>query len=190
MEQSGRSKTALVAAVVVLAAASFGRARSQEQAEVALREVEAQVVLYTVYRGPYDQVGSAISKLFAQAGPKGVFPAGSITFAYLNSPELTPAEHLLTEIRVPVAETALGLAGTLGDFTDVKKMPAVQLAVVHKPLGVGDPSGLRRRLYAWLHENGYHAMDTCQETFLSHGGTSYAQMESEIAVPVRKLAAE
>lgn len=190
MARSRRWVGVCLAALVVLAAASFGRARSQEQAEVSLREVGPEVVLYTLHRGPYQGVGPAIGKLFALVGQKGLMPAGNITFVYLNSPELISDEHYLTEIRVPVGEKALQMAGTLGEFTDVKRMPAMKLAVIHKPVGVEDPAGMRQRLYGWLSQNGYRAVDTCQETFLSHGGASYADMESEIAVPVAKTAAE
>jgi len=177
----------LLVAAVACGAVAASVAAQGDQPAVSLRDVNEQVVLYTIYRGPYEGVGQAIVKLFQMAGPKGLTPTGRISFVYLNNPALVSTEHYLTEIRFPVAEDALKLAGTLGEFTDVKKLPAMQVAVIHKPIGVADPSGLRKALSAWVRQNGYETMDSCYETFFNRA-TDYAQMENEILYPVRKLA--
>ncbi len=179
--------SASAAALAMVVAGALAAAEAGQPA-VTIRKAPEQVVLYTLYRGPYDGVGPVIGKLMMQAGQKGIAPQGNISFAYLNNPGLTTKEHNLVEIRVPVGQAALKLAGTLGEFTDVKALPAMDLAVIVKPKGVSDPTQLRAQLAAWIHDNGYEAVDACSETFLGMGG-GYADMESEIAYPVRKLAA-
>lgn len=155
---------------------------------VALREEAGQVVVYTIHRGPYEQVGGPIGQLFMKVMQNGMMPQGAITLAYLNNPEITEPAHLLTEVRVPVGEGALEKAGTLGDFTDVKAIPALQYAVIRKPKGDADPAVLRETLYAWVRENGYDTLDACCERFLTQTATTdYAQMETEIMVPVARL---
>ena len=73
----------------------------QMQNSIQVEREQGQVVLYTIYRGPYEQVGGPIGKLFALAGEKGMPPAGPVTLVYLNSPWEAGPEHSLTEIRIP-----------------------------------------------------------------------------------------
>jgi len=176
-----------LAAVVICGALAVSVAAQGGEPVVSVREVKEQVILYTLYRGPYEGVGAAIGKLFQTVGPKGLMPAGPISFVYLNNPELVAKEHYLTEIRFPVAEDALKLAGTLGEFTDVKRLPGMQVAVVSKPKGVTDVGALRRALASWMREQGYEAADNCSETFLNQA-MDYAEMETEIVYPLRQFA--
>ena len=97
------------------------------------------------------------------------------------------SEHYLTEIRIPVGKDALKLAGTLGEFTDVKTLPAMEVAAVIKPAGQADPNAIYDYLYARITRQGYMAADNACETFLTNGKENYAQMKSEIMVPVKKL---
>ena len=82
-----------------------------------------------------------IGSLFAVLGKKGLAPVGNLTFSYLNNPQRWAKEHWLTEISIPVDRAALKLAGTLGDFTDIKVVPASTLAVVVKPAGMAGATG-------------------------------------------------
>ncbi len=178
-------------ALTAMAVAYVSAQSDEGQLKCSVRDVPEQVVLYTLHRGSYDAVGPTIGKLFGQVGQKGIMPSGPITFVYLNNPQLVSKEHWLTEIRVPVGEDALKLAGTLGDFTDVKRLPAMKVAVVQKPKGVGDPGPVRERLNAWIRQQGYQAADAYGEVFLSNAATGgYAEMETEIVVPVKKPAPE
>jgi len=175
--------------VAVIAVAYASAQPGEGGLECTIRNVPEQVVLYTLHRGPYDAVGPPIGKLFGLAGQKGVMPRGSISFVYLNNPELVAQEHWLTEIRIPVGEDALKLAGTLGEFTDVKRLPAMETAAVKKPKGIEDAGAVRERLYAWVRQQGYAAADACGEVFLSHAaGGDYSEMETEVFVPVEKVA--
>jgi len=155
----------------------------------AIKNVEPQVVLYTLYRGSYDKVGPAIGKLFALAGQKQIIPRGPVSLVYLNNPMWVSSEHWLTEIRIPVGEEALKFAGTLGEMTDVKALPAMEVAAVVKPAGQADPNAIYDYLYTRIVRQGYMATDNACETFLTNGKENYAQMKSEIMVPVKKIAA-
>jgi effector-binding domain-containing protein len=156
--------------------------------ECSLRKLEAQVVLYTIYRGPYDKVGQAIGDLISLGSDNGLYPMGPVSMSYLNSPHYTTPQHYLTEIRVPVADDALKLAGTLGEMTDVKTIPAMEVAVVTKPSGVADPMPLIVGLTKWMAAQGYVTAEGINEVYLSNTDSGdYAQMEVEIRIPVEKM---
>lgn len=181
----------LLAGIVIVGIAAASAAPGADKPEVSVREVPAQVVLYTLHRGPYETVGGTIGGLFGLAVQNGMFPQGAMTLVYLNNPGLVSPEHYLTEVRMPVGEAALQKAGTLGEFTDVKLLAGMEMAVVRKPKGVEDQTSLRIGLSAWMQENGHVAIDSCVEKMPSQGPVaSYAEMETEIMYPIRKLPAE
>jgi len=153
-----------------------------------IRKVKPQMVLYTIYRGSYDKVGPAVGKLFALAGKKGITPRGPASYAYLNNPNKISSEHWLTEIRIPVDKEALSFTGKLGKMTDVKALPAMNVAVAVKPEGLADPSVIYNNLHTWIFNQGYMAVDGPCEIFLTNAMSgNYAQMKSEIMIPVEKF---
>jgi len=157
--------------LAAVSASAISAKSAESKSAIAIREVEKQVVLYTIHRGNYNKTGPVIGKLFALAGRKGIKPAGS-------------SQHWLTEIRVPVSKEALKLAGTLGEMTDVKEVPAVKLAVAKKPQGQENPSAIYEQLYTWIYKGGYVHIEDPQEKFLSNASAgSYAQMKTEIMIP-------
>jgi effector-binding domain-containing protein len=161
-----------------------------EKSEIVIRQVKPQTVLYTIYRGDYDKVGQAIGSLYALAIQKKIWPSGSLHFAYLNNPEHVSKEHWLTEIRIPVREEALKMAGTLGEMTDVKKLPAMEVAVATKPTGQADPGPLYTNLGTWILKQGYIVDGGPCEKFLANAMTGdYSQMKSEIMIPVTRISA-
>jgi effector-binding domain-containing protein len=160
------------------------------QAEITVRTLPAQTVLYTIVRGPYQKTSQAVGGLYALAGQKGLRPMGPPTYTYLNNPNRISGEHWLTEIRTPIGDDALKLAGTLGDMTDVKQMPAVTVAVAIKPEGMADSSAIYGEIYTWAYKNGYRTVDSPSEVFLTNAaGGDYTQMKSEIMMPVGKMSA-
>jgi effector-binding domain-containing protein len=162
---------------------------SAEKAAFSIRKMESQVVLYTIYRGAYDNIGQTVGNLFALAGKKGIIPAGQVSYAYLNNPNFVSKEHLLTEIRIAVSKDALGFAGTLGEMTDIKTMPSMEVAVALKPEGIADPSVIYDGLSEFITKQGYVGLDSPSEVFLTNGmGGNYAQMKTEIMIPVKKTA--
>jgi len=185
-------KKMVVAAVLAAIGVAAGLAMAEEKAKeaaISVRKVEAQTVLYTIYRGPYEGVGKPIGELYALAGKNGIAPRGGPALVYLNNPALVSQEHLLTEIRIPVGEEAKKLAGTLGAMTDVKSVGPHEAAVIEKAGGDMDYAGIYARLYEWIGKNGYRSMDNASEVFKG-GGRGGGSMSSEIMVPVAKPAAK
>ncbi len=161
---------------------------STDKPTVTIRQAPKEVVLYTIYRGPYQKVGPAIGKLYALAGQKGIIPRGSAYHVYLNNPQRVSAEHCLTEIRIPVGKDALKLAGSLGAMTDIKSLPAVDLAVAVKPQGQADPGPIYNSLYRWILQEGYMVVDSAGEVFLTNVMSGdYKQMKTEIIIPVQRV---
>jgi effector-binding domain-containing protein len=183
----------LVLAVLALTAAvtvSIWAEQSSDSSSITTRQEKSQVVLYTIYRGDYDKVGQAIGNLYALAVQKKIWPNGSLQFAYLNNPEHVSSEHWLTEIRIPVREDALKLAGSIGEMTDIKKLPVMMMAVATKPAGQADPGPIYANLGTWILKQGYIIDGGPCEKFLANASTGdYSRMKSEIMVPVTKISA-
>lgn len=158
------------------------------KSEIVVRQVKPQTVIYTIYRGDYNKIGQAIGNLYAQAVKNKIWPSGTVYFAYLNNREHVAKEHWLTEIRIPVKGNALELAGTLGEMTDIKKLPAMTMAVATKSAGRADTGSLYTSLGAYILEQGYVAYEGPCEKFLSNSKKgNYAQMKTEIMIPVKKI---
>ena len=152
-----------------------------------IRKVKEQVVLYTIHRGSYDKVGPVIGRLYGLAGKKGIIPRGSAYHVYLNNPRRVSSEHWLTEIRIPVGKEALKFAGSLGEMTDIKNLPAVDMAVAVKPEGQADPGQIYSNLYRWILQEGYVVVDSAYEMFLTNAMSgNYEKMKTEIMIPVYK----
>jgi len=177
----------LAVGLVVVSIVGISATSAGSKSAYTLRRVEKQVVLYTIYRGSYDKAGPAIGKLYALAGSKGVRPIGAMSHVYLNNPKLVASQHWLTEIRIPVGKDALKLAGTLGEMTDVKVLPAMEVLVAVKPKGQADPAPIYEEIYRQVLKEGYLAAQGPIEKFLTNTETgNYAQMKTEIMIPVTK----
>ena len=164
--------------------------QTADKSDITVRKMESQTVLYTIYRGDYDKVGQAIGGLYALAVQKQIWPSGSLQFAYLNNPKHVSSEHWLTEIRIPVREDSLKLAGTLGEMTDIKKLPDITVAVATKQAGQADPGPLYTNLGTWILKQGYVVDGGPCEKFLANTSTGdYARMKSEIMIPVTRISA-
>ena len=179
----------LLAAGLIAASVVEISAQSTEGASaITIRKIDKQVVLYTIVRGSYAKAGMESGLLYARAAMKQIAPRGPSYFVYLNNPERTSTEHWLTEVRIPVDAEALKYAGSLGDMTDVKEVPAMEVAVAVKPEGMADSSSIYRDLEHWIFKNGYVADDGPSEKFLTNAQTgNYEQMKSEIMIPIVKV---
>jgi effector-binding domain-containing protein len=107
----------------------------------------------------------------------------------LNNPLLISPEHWLIEIRIPVDVDSLKYAGTLGQMTDVKLLPAMTVAVAVKPEGQNDPEPAIRSLYAWIDQHGYRIAGGLWQTVFCDASRDYAQMRTEFMIPVVSQAA-
>jgi hypothetical protein len=129
--------------------------------------------------------------LYGLAGVNGLTPTGPAMSVHLNNPKKVTSEHWLTEIRIPVDDTALELTGTLGSMTDVKPVPETLAAVGLKPKGVCNSDPIFERVYTWIYENGYASTDASMQIVRSDSEThDYCQMEVEIVVPVVRMATD
>ena len=72
------------------------------EANIKIKKVPAQTVLYVMHRGPYSQVGPAYTALFEHARKQGYTPLGCPMEIYLNDPAKVPESELLTEIQLPI----------------------------------------------------------------------------------------
>lgn len=157
----------------------------------AIRELPQQVVLYTIYRGNFDDIASTVGGLYSLAAENGIYPDGPLTFAYLNNFSHVSNQHWLTEIRLPVDKSALQVAGKLGKMTDIKTVSAMKVAVATKPEGMANPEPVYKSLYTWMLKHGHIPTFGPQEMFLTNvEGGDYAQMKTEIMVLIRDVSSE
>ena len=76
-------------------------------------------------------------------------------------------------------------------MTDIKALPAMEVAVAVKPEGQTDPGPIYKNLYTWIFKQGYMPTGSHREVFLTNVMTgNYAQMKTEIMIPIRKLPPE
>ncbi len=154
---------------------------------ITVRTIPSQTVLYTVVRGSYDKLGEAFGRLYALAGANAIKPVGAAWSVHLNNPKITPPEHWLTEIRIPVDDTAKKLTGTLGPMTDVKITSEMTAVTGIKHKGTVDSSEIFKQVYLWALQNGYSPVDASMQRIISDTEDhDYSQMEVEILVPVAK----
>ncbi len=160
-----------------------------DKPDVIVREVGPQAVLYTVYRGPYENICKAINKLYNLALVKGMLPCGPISTGYLNNPLSVSPEHWLIEIRLPVDAEALEYAGKLGGMTDVKSLPAMKFAVAVKPQGQTNPEPVISGLFSWINQKGYVTVGRMWQSVLINETGDYVKMKTEFMVPVKSRTA-
>jgi len=163
-----------------------------EEPVFSIRKSETQIVLYTVYRGPYESIGKPIGELYALAAQKKIIPRGAVSLVYLNNPYYSSQDnsgkHCLTEIRIPVNEEAMQQAGTLGQMTDVKMLRPIEVAVMKKQTGSKDYEAFFSELYGQIVKAGYRPMDNAVETFSGNTMSGdYSRMTSQLLVPVAKI---
>ena len=161
---------------------------TEEQSGISIRKTEEEVVLYTIHRGSYAETGQVIGDLYALAGNKGISTQGPVCYVYLNNPTLVSHRHWLTEVRIPVSKDTLEASGTLGEMTDIKILPAMEVAVTVKPEGQTNTRSIYERLHTWIIKQGYMPVGSHREVFLTNFTTDdYSMMKTEITIPIRKL---
>ncbi|MBP1929957.1 effector-binding domain-containing protein/DNA-binding transcriptional MerR regulator [Methanolinea mesophila] len=71
-----------------------------------VRTLPAEKVVSVVYKGPYEHDGFSVAfeNAFRFANEHGLEIKGPDRQVYLNDPDATPAEELLTEIQIPIVE--------------------------------------------------------------------------------------
>ena len=75
---------------------------SKEKSRVKIKTTPEQLVLFTVYNGPYSEADKAIGALSEYAYKNGYEITGPPMETYLSDPNETPEKDLLTEMCFPV----------------------------------------------------------------------------------------
>lgn len=75
---------------------------AEEEGRVKIKTVPEQMVLSTIYKGPYSECGTAIGALAQYAYENGYEIVGPLMETYLSDPNETPESELLTEESFPV----------------------------------------------------------------------------------------
>lgn len=75
---------------------------AEEEGRVKIKTIPEQLVLSTVYKGPYSECGTAIGALAQHAYQNGYEIIGPPMETYISDPNETPEEDLLTEMCFPV----------------------------------------------------------------------------------------
>ena len=177
--------TAIVVAEVICIVGICARDdKVRPMPDVKIRRIGPQAVLYTVFRGHYEEIGPEINRLYNLAEAKGLIPVGPVATGYLNNPQFISPEHWLIEIRIPVDTDSLKYTGTLGQMTDIKLLPAMNVAASVKPKGQNDPGPAIRSLYAWINQRGYRVAGGLWQTVLCDESKDYAQMRTEFIIPI------
>lgn len=63
--------------------------------------IPAGLIVFCIYRGPYDGIGPVYEEMAEWISKNGLIPSGSAYECYYNGPEFPP-EELLTKIVMPV----------------------------------------------------------------------------------------
>jgi AraC family transcriptional regulator len=69
-----------------------------------VKELPAQKVVYAVIKGPYAEIANEYPYIFKWIEEKGHKPAGPKREIYLKAGPDVPADQLVTEVQIPIAE--------------------------------------------------------------------------------------
>lgn len=75
---------------------------TEEEGRVKIKVNPEQLVLSTIYKGPYSECGIALGALAQYAYKNGYEIVGPPTETYLSDPNETPEKDLVTEVWFPV----------------------------------------------------------------------------------------
>jgi len=75
---------------------------AEEEGRVKIKVNPEQLVLSTIYKGPYSECGTALGALAQYAYKNGYEIVGPPTETYLSDPNETPEKDLVTEVWFPV----------------------------------------------------------------------------------------
>jgi AraC family transcriptional regulator len=77
---------------------------AEEEGRVKIKTTPEQLVLSTVYKGPYSECGTAIGALAQHAYQNGYEITGPPMETYISDPNETPEKDLITEMCFPVVK--------------------------------------------------------------------------------------
>ena len=157
--------------------------------EATIKELPERFVACIRHVGPYPEIGKAIEKVFAWAGPKGLiqFPKTQVLAVYHDDPSKVDASELRSDACLTVPE------GTPAD-EDVKtmKIPGGLFAVAHVEIDQGEYGDAWDKLLGeWIPESGhepdYPSDRLCYELYLNDPDRHPEKKHiADICEPVRK----
>ncbi len=177
----------ILSEIICIAGLCMCQGRDENSHGITIREIPQQTVLYSIHRCRYYKISDAINELYTLAQSKGILTCGPVSICCLNSSLYENDNHRLIEIQVPVESVAIDLAGTLGEMTDVKVLPAMKVAVAVKPEGDNDPTAVIANLLTWINKKGYVVRGRMRQTVLNGGKGSYYKLKTEFMVPIDQL---
>jgi effector-binding domain-containing protein len=173
--------------IVCIAGFCLCKGQNKNCTDISTREIPQQTVLYTIYRGKHHDIGRAINQLNALAKEKGITKTGPVSTCHLNSPVAEQGSHRLIEIQIPVEDIAIDQAGTLGFMTDIKKVPAMKVAVAQKPQGYHDPTRIIADLFTWINKKGYVARGRMRQLIHDGDKGNYEKLRTEFIIPIDEI---
>ena len=75
---------------------------AEEEGKVKIKTLPEQLVLSSIHKGPYNEVGNVYGAIAQYAYQNGYEIIGPPTEIYLSDPNETPENELLTECTFPV----------------------------------------------------------------------------------------
>ena len=135
--------------------------------------------------GSYSEVGEAFNKLYAWAGPRGMFnPAAKVLGIYYDMPEVTPVEKLRSDACITVPE------GTKGEGSVVVKTLNTKGKYAMGHFDFNGKDGFHKAwnamLGTWLPQSGYQCDD--RPTFeLYKNDCSSNHYIVDICIPLKAL---
>ena len=177
----------ILSEIMCIAGFCLYKRQNNNHAQISVREIPQQTVLYTIYRGRYYKIGSAINQLYALAKEKGISTCGLASTCLLNSPIIETRNHQLIEIQIPVEDIAIEQSGMLGTMTDIKRVPAMRVAVAIKPEGYDDPTSILMDMFTWIDKEGYVVKGRMRQTILNGCKGHYKNLRTEFLIPIDKF---
>jgi hypothetical protein len=178
--------------VLITSVGSHGPRTSCQGAETdpyTFRKEAAQTVLYRVHRGARATIGAAVIELYGLAAKEKIKTNGPFTLVALNNPLAFEADHVLTEIRIPVDHGTVANPGKLGPMTGVKPVAAHEVAVTVKRYKrtPEERNSVAVDLYKWIpfRERGQIGVFGWRETYFGdYRAEDYDQVPVEISVAI------
>ena len=135
--------------------------------EAQVKKLPEHNVVCMRHVGPYNQIGKAMEKLFAWAGPKGLiqFPKTQLLAVYRDDQEMVDTSELRSDacLTVPEGTEVDGVVQTM-------KIPGGTFAVAHVEIDGSEFGAAWDKLVGeWMPENGYKPDDSrlCYELYLN-----------------------
>lgn len=164
-------------------------ADGQPAYKVEMGELPEVTVLSSVGRGGFKSNVPKVRDYLRRLGDERRMKAAEGDYGYvvrLNEPKYESEQ--LFEVQLPIADSAMEFKGTLGEYTNVKRVGGVRAVMATKPEGVADPTRIHQAMAEYIRSNGLRALSGPVERFENilaiPNDCVYADLTTTIFVPV------